>query len=265
MSFVACSTLSAQVDFDIVINYSGDAEFQPFFNNAEAVWESILTGRVDGQEGGTTFGTLEIDASIQSIDGPGNQIGAAGVTRFADDGSFIVATNALMRFDSADIDRLAGAGSFQDVILHEMGHALGVGGTSLWQRNGLYALGTGRYRGENAIREYQREFDLDATSVPVQVGLRAGSDDNHWSQDADQTVIDPLSPNFGQSFSDELMTSNLSPNAFISNTTGGQFQDLGFVVDFDAIRATSTSAVPEPSSFAILAGVALLGVIRRRR
>ena len=271
VSLATCSSLHAQVDFDIVINFSGDAEFQPFFNRAEEIWESILPQRVDGQDdAGNTFGTLTIDASVQPIDGPSGQLGAAGATQFANDGDFVVAVQGLMFFDSADTDRLAGAGSFQNAILHEMGHVLGFGlsNSTLWGPNRVYASGTGSYRGENALREFRQEFDPTAFSVPVQVGLTgpgAGSNDSHWAQGTDLTVLDPDSPNFGRLFSDELMTSNLSPNAYISNTTGGQFQDLGFVVDFDAIRAHNMSAVPEPSAFAILAGVSFLGVIRRRR
>ena len=263
VSLTACSSVHAQIDFDIVVNFSGDESFLPDFNRAETIWESILPQRIDGREGDNIFGTLVIDASIRPIDGPGMIVGQAGTTRFDNDGNFVIATEAIMQFDTADIERLSGGGRFEDVILHEMGHALGFGLPG-WQRNGLALSSTGSYRGLNGIREYQQEFDLDATSVPVEIGLRPGADNNHWDE-GEQTVIDITSPNFGRPLSDALMTSELAANAFLSNTTGGQFQDLGFVVNFDAIRAQSVAAVPEPSSLAILAGASLLGMIRRRR
>ena len=263
VSLATSSPLHAQIDFDIQVNFSGDDSFRSFFVEAEEIWESILPQRIDGQnDAGTTFGTLIIDASVRNIDGRGMILGRAGPTSFANDGNFELATRGLMEFDSSDIDRLAGAGRFADVIVHEMGHVLGFGFDALWRRNDLYSAGSGEYFGENALEQYRIEFDADATSVPVQLDLRRGSDDNHWDEGS-QTVIDTTSPNFGRPLSEALMTSNFASSTFISNTTGGQFQDLGFVVDFDAIQGRTTS-VPEPSSMVVLAGISLLSLSRRR-
>ena len=277
VSLTTCSPLHAQIDFDIVVNYTGPDEFQPLFDSAEAIWESILPERIDGRAAGSTFNSLTITASVGPIDGDGdgmtNTLAQAGPTSSVNDGQFILANTGIMQFDENDIDLLVGDGSFEDVILHEMGHVLGIG--TLWEANGLYdgVNAPGEYIGEFGLAQYQQEFDSLAAFVPVELGGGPGTEDAHWDEGfpvdgTDQftptglTVIDPDNANFGRLRSDALMTGFLDDDLFISNTTGGSLQDLGFVVDFDAIQA---QAVPEPSSLAILAGFSLLSVVRRRR
>ena len=285
MAVLALSpTLKAQVTpFDIDLNYTGPAAFQQAFDNAEARWEQIITGWTDGINITATTGgnpdynvgddlfSLFIDANVSGIDGQGGVLGSAGPTELVNDGSVILASRGVMNFDTADIQNLADSGSLEDVILHEMGHVLGIG--TLWVTNGLYSNGSGTYLGANGLAQYQTKFNPNATSVPVELGGGGGTANGHWDEafavgggdtvldPAGSTVIDPNNVNFGRSRSEALLTGFLSPGGtFISNTTGGSLQDLGYDVSFAAIQG-----VPEPSSAVAIILVGIAGLSRRRR
>ena len=285
--FVAAAPANAQVTpFNIEVIFTDDAaDFQSAFDAAESTWESLITGWADGRNitavsggnpdynVGDDVDTLFITAG--TFDGaPGGVLGSAGPTAFADDGSIVLATRGAMNFDTFDLQNLADAGSLEDVILHEMAHVIGIG--TVWDvgGNGLYVDGTGQYTGANALREYQREFNNDATFVPVELGGGGGTANGHWDEgrvasagdtilDPDGlTVIDPTNVNFGQSRTAVLMTGFLDSgaNTFISATTLGSYQDLGYTVDFSTIRA-----VPEPSSAVAVMVLGIAGLGRRRR
>ena len=59
-----------------------------------------------------------------------------------------------MQFDTADMAMMETGGMLQGVIMHEMGHVLGIG--TLWQSQGLVSGVGGAnpvYVGANAVRE----------------------------------------------------------------------------------------------------------------
>lgn len=259
----------SQVNFDIQLTYNGDSQYQAAFDAAEAMWERIITDWTDGtnivnDNGGNSFynvgdnlSSMFINADVEPIDGSGGTLGSAGPTEFVNDGSVWLASHGNMRFDVADIANLAADGTLEDVILHEMAHVIGIG--TLWDANNLYINNSGQYTGANGLAQYQIEFDSSASFVPVELDGGAGTANGHWDEGS-QTVIDPNNVNFGRPFSAALMTGTLDTNdPYISNTTGGAFQDLGYDIDFAAIQG-----VPEPSS-AIILGLLTLTVLRRKR
>ncbi len=283
--FALAMPANAQVTpFNIELNYTGPAQFQSAFDAAEATWESVITGWIDGinivsDNGGNSFynigdnlSSVFIDANLAPDDGVGGTLGSAGPNQFVNDGFRWLASHGAMNFDSADIQNLANSGSLEDVILHEMGHVLGIG--TLWTTNNLYNSGTGQYTGANALAQYQTEFNNSATFVPVELGGGGGTANGHWDEGyvisagdtvLDQnglTVIDPNNVNFGRSRTAALMTGVLDSGAdtFISATTLGSFQDLGYSVDFSI-----TQAVPEPSSAFAIVLLGIAGLSRRRR
>src|SRR5690606_11251653 len=77
---------------------------------------------------------LVIFVLLENIDGPGNVLGQAGPC-FVRDTTFLPAVG-MMRFDIADLDQLDADGLLQTVIMHEMGHVLGVI-SSIWNARGL--------------------------------------------------------------------------------------------------------------------------------
>lgn len=70
-------------------------------------------------------GRLLIEATIEEIDGVGGILGSAGPKEVWRP-CFITAVGT-MRFDDADIAVLEQEGTFDDVILHEIGHIIGCG------------------------------------------------------------------------------------------------------------------------------------------
>ena len=88
-----------------------------------------------------------------------------------------------MEFDSADVAGMFANGTWTNVILHEMGHILGIG--TLWNTLGLKNGSPGDYIGANALREYRT---LSGTAVrDVGAGRarwRLRHRDAHWDEDA---------------------------------------------------------------------------------
>ncbi|WP_148618613.1 M8 family metallopeptidase [Mariniblastus fucicola] len=263
---------SAQVTpFNIELNYSAGAlPFQSAFEAAEARWESIITGWTDGTNitstnGGNSFynlgdnlSSMFIEANVGAIDGVGGILGSAGPSEIVNDGNQWLTTHGAMTFDSADLADLSSDGTLEDVILHEMGHVLGIG--TLWTTNNLYNNGSGQYTGANAIAQYQVEFDAGATFVPVELNGGAGTANGHWDEGS-ITVIDPNNINFGRTRSGALMTGFLdTTDPYISNTTGGTLEDLGYSINYAAIQG-----VPEPSSAVAIILFGIVGLGRRRR
>src|SRR6187551_438938 len=79
--------------------------------------------------------------------------------------SGLASSHGEMQFDSADVAGMFANGTWTNVILHEMGHILGIG--TLWSTLGL-KNGAGDYIGTNALREYRTlSGTAGATWIPI--------------------------------------------------------------------------------------------------
>jgi hypothetical protein len=210
---------SANGRFDIVVRYTGDPAYQAAFTQAAIRWSQIIIGDIPDFNSGQ-YGFIDdllIDARIVPIDGPGRILGQAGPDLFRS-GSMLPA-HGVMEFDSADVASMYASGIWTDVILHEMGHVLGVG--TLWDALGL-KNGAGNYIGARGLAEYRLvSGNAGATSVPVEQGGGPGTAGAHWSEAV---------------FNAELMTGfveSFGGNP-ISRVTVGALQDLGYTVNYAA-------------------------------
>ena len=202
-----------------------------FFEAAAARWEGIITGDVPNTTGtiparscGNSFKTpsfngdvddVLIDVLLQPIDGPGAILGAAGpcLVRNAD----FLTLYGIMFFDTADLDFLAQFGIFDEVVVHEMGHVLGIG--SLWNfgRSLLQGANTNdpRFVGPQGIAGYH-EVGGRGISIPVEEGFGPGTRLSHWDE---------------ETFDKELMTGFIgTKGAPLSVMTIGSLGDLGYQV-----------------------------------
>lgn len=257
---------TSPVPFSITVNYSGNALFQQAFMDAAAVWEGLIPYYTDGHQGSLQFSGIVINASVGAIDGVGGVLGSAGpATGGYDNSGFLLAATGTMQFDSADF--ASPTGSFQNVVLHEMAHVLGVG--TLWQLNGLYnpsaasvidphnGQTVGKYTGAYGLAGWQAEFDADATYVPVEKGGGSGTANGHWNEADGGGVTGYTSMANGRDSREELMTGWLNSDSFIGEVTKGSLRDLGYDVSL-------ASVVPEPG--VILIGcVVTSGLLLRRR
>lgn len=230
-------SIASASTFGISVNYTGNAIYESFFLDAVSEVTSFVTGRQTPVE----LGDLVISASVLTIDGAGGILGQASPTQGAITGGFTYATQGFMEFDAADVGSLVNAGTFDDVVLHEMLHVIGLG--PLWVANGVYVNGTGQYTGAAGLAAYQAEFNPAASFIPVDTTSGPGTANLHWDED--------LFENDPATFSDEIMTGFLNGPTYISETTRQSFIDIGYEV-----ASASVAPVPLPAS----GGGALLGL-----
>lgn len=233
-------------DIDVILVDSIGPELQAAFENAAQWWMTILadnelpdipTGQI-GQIGCAGVVSDKQVAMIDDlimviatpvIDGPRGIL--AGATPCAVHQESMLPFMGIIRFDLADLEWLLDGGHVDDLeelILHEMGHVLGIG--SIWTDFGLLrepSLGgpagaDTHFAGPLAIAAFDSAGgkNHEGAKVPVENQAGPGSGDSHWRQSV---------------FLTELMT----PFASIGNTdplsaiTIQSLADLGYTVRSD--------------------------------
>jgi len=224
------------------------------FSAAAARWESIITGDIVDVPGfavpasscsnpsaiNETVDDLIIMVRLEPIDGAGSILGSAGPCFIRGTGTSPGSQVALplmgsMRFDTADLPNLEAAGSFGNVITHEMGHVLGIG--TIWSTKGFLVNPSTAstknetyFNGSNAITAFDNIGGVNyvsGTKVPVEnlkdtLGVSyAGTRNSHWRENVLGT---------------ELMTGFLNGGVAnpLSQLTVASMQDLGYVVSLAA-------------------------------
>lgn len=217
---------------------------QAVFQAAAARWSSVIIGdvpdllinRAAGTYCGPTYPAINetvddvlIFVTLDSIDGPNGILGSAGpcIRRLNSRYSIV----GSMRFDTADVALMESSNIFTAVILHEMGHVLGIG--TLWNVQGDVpalppllinpASGGGLDPYFNGLMA-QGEFQVNGgggyvgPTVPVEAGGGPGTRDSHWRESV---------------MGKELMTGYVS---FVSNPlssiTIASLEDMGYVVSY---------------------------------
>ncbi|GAB5554559.1 MAG: leishmanolysin-related zinc metalloendopeptidase [Saprospiraceae bacterium] len=197
---------------------------QEVFEAAAARWERIIIGDVPSFTGTVPSafngfppavdGTLDdilIEVALAPIDGPGGILGQAG-PRFVRTSDFLT-LSGVMFFDVADLDFLEQLDLFEEVIVHEMGHVLGVG--TLWGfQNDLLQDPNGNpyFAGRTANVHWNAEGG--SGELPIEDIGGPGTRLGHWRESV---------------LRNELMTGflNLGENP-LSRITAGSMRDLGY-------------------------------------
>jgi hypothetical protein len=233
-----CSGAGAGFEVTVCITTPMTASQRQVFQASAARWSTIIKGDVPDAAGsipenacgaGTpsanqTYDDLLIFAAVTDIDGPGQVLGQAGPCALRLTGSLPLI--GVMQFDVADLNTLETRGQLGSVILHEMGHVLGIG--TLWSRLGLlqnrstadapldtYFSGAGAIGGFDAIGGTTY---TGGQKVPVENTGGAGTMNGHWRESV---------------LRNELMTGYLNSNVAnpLSVLTARSLADLGYIVD----------------------------------
>ena len=203
--------------FNIDVRYTGDPQYQTAFTHAATRWQSIITSDLPDVMN-SQYGLIDdllITASVVSIDGPNGVLGRASPTAIRS-GSGLPYLG-MMQFDSADMASMLANGTLEGVILHEMGHVLGIGG--LWDNDGLVdPLNDSHYTGQYALSAWRTvSGNSSASYVPLETAGGLGTAGVHWSE---------------TTLGDELMTGYVDNNMPISIVTIGTLADLGYTVNY---------------------------------
>jgi hypothetical protein len=195
-------------------------------SNAVARWQSVITADLmnipvkapaascfDTQPAlNETVDDLVIFVELVYIDGPGKVLGQAGPCFVRSDNNLPVVGH--LKLDTEDLALMERNGSLDDVVMHEIGHVLGIG--TMWSTRGLIAgAGTGdpRFTGSWALGAYRSLGGSDAF-VPVENTGGEGTRDGHWRESI---------------FGNELMTGYISgANNPMSALTIASLSDLGY-------------------------------------
>lgn len=197
---------------------------QQIFTLAAERWSEIVTADVPDVP--TDVGVVDdllIDASGVPIDNAGGVLGQAGPT-LVRNGSLIPA-RGVMEFDTADLQTMEDNGSLVNVIIHEMGHVLGIG--TLWSAHNLIE-GSGTndplFSGSAAMSEFASLLGVpEPQLVPLANQGGPGTAEGHWRENV---------------FDEELMTGFLDSGTNpLSRLTIASLEDIGYQVDADAADA----------------------------
>jgi hypothetical protein len=231
------------------------------FNSAAARWQAIITAdlgdiplvRSAGACGSNspaineTIDDLVIFVTLETIDGAGGVLGSAGPCTIRS-ANFLPVTGR-MRFDVADLAQLEASGRLEAVILHEMGHILGIG--TIWDFYGLVAdpslpsspgVDT-RFTGSNAIVGFNAVGGATYTGggrVPVENAQGgSGTQDSHWRENV---LVNELMTGFINAGSNPLSIltiRSLLDIGYIVNTS----QADSFTLTLGALRGTPANSV----------------------
>ncbi|HUF49728.1 MAG TPA: leishmanolysin-related zinc metalloendopeptidase, partial [Longimicrobiales bacterium] len=244
--------------YNIELRFVGTAapSVQGLFVQVRQRWEQVITGNLSSVQMNAPAGTcagvaypalneviddLVIYVQVTPIDGPGGVLGRAGPC-------WIRSTNSLpvvggIRLDSADLALMEANGTLQDVLVHEMGHVLGIGAQWGPASQGGFDLLQGAggsdpyFTGARAVSYFQLTGGVLVNGVPVENSGGEGTRDGHWRE---------------TTFARELMTGFINSGGAnpLSVITIGSLLDMGYQVNFGAADAY---LMPGTSVFGIAA------------
>lgn len=209
--------IGVPVGFDIDFAFSGDSSYRSYFEAAARRWEEVIVADLPDTIN-PVYGFIDdmlISVTIEAIDGVGRILGQAGPDWLRS--SSRLPTHGKIVFDAADVAAMVRDNVFADVVLHEIGHVLGIG--SLWADHGLSS--GSQYFGGYGVATY-RELSGNgaAGSVPLETTGGSGTAGVHWSE---------------ATFGNELMTGFISGNSNpLSRLTISSLRDLGYTVNYAA-------------------------------
>jgi hypothetical protein len=238
------------------------AEQQAVFVEAANRWAAIISGDLGNINLGPEpfninpsaapiTGVIDdvfIDAAFVDIDGPGQILGRAGPQLIRTGVNAPLTIYGAMEFDVAEFAPggfFSDPKNYSDVILHEMGHVLGIG--TLWEdtknvsanynpnaptdvpRGTFNPAYDPRFIGKAASAEYQtlltQAGKTDTPGVPIENTAGPGTLNGHWRE---------------FTFENELMTGFAGGSELLSKMTAASLGDMGYTINLNSVAILST-------------------------
>eukprot|EP00179_Madagascaria_erythrocladioides_P002016 CAMPEP_0198311116 /NCGR_PEP_ID=MMETSP1450-20131203/2943_1 /TAXON_ID=753684 ORGANISM="Madagascaria erythrocladiodes, Strain CCMP3234" /NCGR_SAMPLE_ID=MMETSP1450 /ASSEMBLY_ACC=CAM_ASM_001115 /LENGTH=509 /DNA_ID=CAMNT_0044013975 /DNA_START=90 /DNA_END=1619 /DNA_ORIENTATION=- len=225
----ARSTFSINFQFTSAV----DENLRRVFRRAAARWDKVIDKSLPDKQVVANGEIIEINDLLvgvtgERIDGVGGTLAAAGTVGLRGRLADYLPYYAVAFVDLDDYEHIQSLGPeaedlLQEVVLHELGHALGINPIS-WDI--AQAVVDGTYVGTNALREYQQylvdsENSLLVSFVPLENDGGSGTVSAHFEEDV---------------FGNELMTGfvNTGNGNPLSRVSIGSLNDLGYFVNYAA-------------------------------
>jgi hypothetical protein len=262
-------TGDAVVPFDISLSFVGTvpASVQNAASAAASRWEELIIGDVTDVtigspenidacvEGETVSGTIDdiqIFVQVTSFTSP-TTLASAGPCAYRTFGE--LPAWGVLKVNQDKISQLEAEGGLVDVMIHEMGHVLGLG--TMWEQKDLLRNPSiGNPGADTHFIGARARAAFDAAGGTSYVGAKVpvenstgneGSDDGHWRESVFRT---------------ELMSPSYESGAVkpVSAITVESFRDLGYGVDVSAADAYTLPAAALAAAPAVTpAGPGLIG------
>ncbi|KAG7369383.1 laminin G domain containing protein [Nitzschia inconspicua] len=214
-------------------------EVATFYLFAHSRWSTVITGDStastsieklpENNQGPAGIPEILDDLYIygydECIDGESGSVGFFGPLVLDPDTSRPI--TGIMALDRADIPREIANGRLEAIILHEMGHVLGIG--DLWDTFNLRNPDN-KFVGSSAISVWQNEYGCPGLP-PIETEGSFGTYFVHWEESTLQ---------------DELMTASYGSLNPLSSLTIASLEDLGYTVDY---AAANPYCPPSTASF----------------
>ena len=257
------------VPFDISLSFVGTlpASVQNAAAAAASRWEELIIGDVTDVEIGTpqninncvegesvsgTIDDIQIFVQVTSFTSP-TTLASAGPCAYRTFGELPVW--GVIKVNQDKISQLEAEGGLVDVMVHEMGHVLGLG--TMWEQKELLRNpSVGNPGADTHFIGARARAAFDAAGGTSYVGAKVpvenstgneGSDDGHWRESVFRT---------------ELMSPSYESGAVkpVSAITAESFRDLGYGVDVSAADAYTLPAFAPATAPAVApAGTGLTG------
>jgi hypothetical protein len=233
---------ASQFSIELQFMTSIDGAQEAIFREAAARWEEVVVGDLPDFTGTLPAGgcqpveemggidDVKIYVSVVPIDGPGGVLGQAGpcyVWQPEGPEGPVFPITGIVRLDEADVAWMQSNGTLKDVIIHEMGHVLGIG--TLWNSSpNAFLVGAGGddpyFNGAGAVGAFDAAggAEREDPKVPVENTGGSGTRDAHWRESV---------------LNSELMTGWLEPPGTpnpLSIITIASLADMGYQVNMAA-------------------------------
>jgi hypothetical protein len=215
-------------------------------SQVERFWESRITGYAPG---------ISIASVPISINATTSGLASASFSGSISAGGYNVTTSGFVNINIMEINNFAnwqgdepnGLNFIDELLAHEVGHALGIG--TQWANNGVYVFNSFQYTGQHGAAAYAAEFNDSLLHAPVENAGNPGTPNAHWDQlmrssvqegtggsGGDPFQLDPrvgVTDPWGRDRGLELMTGAIDPDwrePFVARFTIQSLRDLGYTV-----------------------------------